>query len=64
VAGLGAQKTGCRLAAAYGFPADLTNEQILEKLLALNLERAAAEAKTAKVKKPKTSRAKAADEMI
>ena len=31
--------------AAYGFPADLSDEQILEKLLALNLERAAEEAK-------------------
>ncbi len=28
--------------AAYGWPADLTDEQILERLLALNLERAAA----------------------
>lgn len=27
--------------AAYGWPSDLTDEQILEKLLALNLERAA-----------------------
>ena len=27
--------------AAYGWPADLTNEQILEKLLALNIDRAA-----------------------
>jgi hypothetical protein len=26
---------------AYGWPADLSDEQILEKLLALNLERAA-----------------------
>jgi type II restriction/modification system DNA methylase subunit YeeA len=37
--------------AAYGWPADLTDEQILEKLLALNLERAkkeAAEGPTAK----------------
>ena len=31
--------------AAYGWPSDLTDEQILEKLLALNLERAAAESK-------------------
>jgi len=42
----------------------LTDEQILEKLLALNLERAAEEAKAAQVKKPKTSREKKADEMI
>jgi hypothetical protein len=33
-------------------------EKILEKLLALNLERAAEEAKAAKVKKPKTTRGK------
>jgi hypothetical protein len=52
------------VAAAYGFPADLTDEQILEKLLALNLERAAEEAKAAKVKQPKTSREKHAEEMI
>jgi len=45
-------------------PADLTDEQILEKLLALNLERAAEEAKAAKVKKPKTSRDKRTDEML
>lgn len=31
------------VAAAYGWPADLTDEQILERLLALNLERAAEE---------------------
>jgi hypothetical protein len=30
--------------AAYGWPPDLTDDQILERLLALNLERAAAEA--------------------
>jgi hypothetical protein len=29
--------------AAYGWPADLTGEEILERLLALNLERAEAE---------------------
>lgn len=52
------------VAAAYGWPADLSGEQILEKLLALNLERAAEEAKAAKVKKPKTSRAKREDELL
>jgi hypothetical protein len=36
----------------------------LERLLALNLERAAEEAKAAKVKKPNTSSAKREDEMI
>ncbi len=29
------------VAAAYGWPADLSDQKILEKLLALNLERAA-----------------------
>ena len=52
------------MAAAYGWPADLTDEQILEKLLALNLERAAEEAKAAKVKKPRISRLKHSDELI
>ena len=51
------QKLAAAVAAAYGWPADLSDEQILEKLLALNLERAAEEAKAANVKKPKTSRA-------
>lgn len=58
------KKLDAAVAAAYGFPADLSDEQILERLLALNLERAAEEAKAAKVKKPKTSRAKQADELI
>ena len=40
------------------------SEKILERLLALNLARAAEEAKTAKVTKVKTSRAKSADEML
>ncbi|MEO7298769.1 MAG: DNA methyltransferase [Verrucomicrobiota bacterium] len=58
------KKLDAAVAAAYGFPADLTDEQILEKLLALNLERAAEEAKTAKVMKPKAIREKHEDEMI
>ncbi len=58
------KKLDAAVAAAYGFPADLTDEAILEKLLALNLERAAEEAKSAKVKKPKAQRAKHAEEMI
>lgn len=53
------------VAAAYGWPADLTDEQILGKLLALNLERAAAEAQAAAApKKAKPQRAKHADELI
>ena len=58
------KKLDAAVAAAYGFPADLTDEAILEKLLALNLERAAAEARAAKVKKPKATREKRADEMV
>ena len=52
------------VAAAYGFPADSTDEQILERLLALNLERAAEEARAAQVKKPKAQRPKEADELV
>ena len=58
------RKLDVAVAEAYGWPADLSDEQILERLLALNLERAAEEAKTTKVKKPKTSRAKHDDEML
>ena len=58
------KKLDAAVAAAYGFPADLTDEQILEKLLALNLEHAAEEAKAAKVKTPKVQRAKEADELV
>ena len=52
------------VAGAYGWSADLTDEEVLEKLLALNLERAAEEAKAAKVKKPRISRLKHSDELI
>lgn len=64
------KKLDAAVAAAYGWvragqaTLDLTDEQILEQLLALNLERAAEEAKAAKVKKPKKTRQKHADEMI
>jgi hypothetical protein len=58
------KKLDAAVAAAYGWPADLTDEQILERLLALNLERAAEEEKAAKVKKPKPSREKSEDEML
>src|SRR6266571_1559286 len=40
-------KLDAAVAAAYRFDVDLTDEQILEKLLALNLERAATEKKSA-----------------
>ena len=52
------------VANAYGFPADLSDEQILERLLALNLERGAEEAKEAKGAKPKASREKRGDELL
>jgi hypothetical protein len=58
------RKLDAAVAAAYGWPADLTDEQILEKLLALNLARAAEEAKASKVKKTKEQRGKALDEMV
>src|SRR5947209_3214889 len=41
------KKLDVAVLAAYGWPADLTDEQILERLLALNLVRAAAGQPTA-----------------
>ncbi|MCC6416120.1 MAG: class I SAM-dependent DNA methyltransferase [Opitutaceae bacterium] len=59
------RKLDAAVAAAYGWPADLNDEQILERLLALNLSRAAAEAKTAAAPKArKPQRGKADDELI
>jgi type II restriction/modification system DNA methylase subunit YeeA len=58
------KKLDAAVAAAYGWPADLSDEQILDRLLALNLQRAAEEAKAAKAKIPKTSRAERADEFV
>lgn len=58
------KKLDAAVASAYGWPADLTEEQILEKLLALNLERAAEEAKAANGKKSKAQRAKHVEELI
>jgi hypothetical protein len=59
------QKLDAAVAAAYGWPADLTDEQILGKLLALNLTRAAAEAQTATApKKRQPQREKRDDELI
>ena len=46
------KKLDAAVAAAYGFPADFTEEQILEKLLALNLARAEEEVTAAKSKQP------------
>ncbi len=56
-------KLDAAVAAAHGRSADLSDEEILEKLLALNLERAAEEEKSANVTKPKLSRPKQADEL-
>ena len=62
------QKLDAAVAAAYHWPVGLTDEQILERLLKLNLERAAAETQavqeTAATKKLKPQRAKHADELI
>ncbi len=58
------KKLDAAVAAAYGWPADLTDDQILERLLKLNLERAAEEVKAGQVKKPKTSRGKREDELL
>ena len=43
------KKLDAAVAAAYGWPADLSDERILERLLALSLERAEEEAKSARV---------------
>jgi hypothetical protein len=58
------KKLDAVVAAAYGWPADLTDEAILEKLLALNFARAAAEAKATNAKAPKAQRAKHAEELL
>lgn len=51
------------VAAAYGWPADLPEEPLLEKLLVLNLERSDAEARSGTLK-PRASRAKHEDELL
>ena len=59
------KKLDAAVAAAYGWSADLTDEQILERLLALNLERAAEEASAQKSPKRKSAqRDKAEHELI
>ncbi len=63
--GLAHAKLDAAVGAAYGWPANLDDESILERMLALNLTRAAEEAKTApSATKPKAQRAKQADEML
>ena len=49
------KKLDAAVAAAYGWPTDLSDEQILERLLALNLERAAEEAKAQELPKRKSA---------
>jgi hypothetical protein len=58
------KKLDAAVAAAYGWAADLPDEQVLERLLALNLERAAEEAKANSEAKPKSQREKHAGEMV
>ena len=58
------KKLDAAVAAAYGFPGDLTDEQVLQRLLALNLARADEEARAATVKKPKAQRVKQEDELV
>ena len=59
------KKLNAAVAAAYGWPAGLTDEQILERLLALNLERATEEAKAQESPDQKAAqRPKAEHEMI
>jgi len=58
------KKLDAAVAAAYGWPADLTDDQILEKLLALNLERAAEEEQAATAKPTRASRQKRQDELV
>jgi hypothetical protein len=52
------KKLDAAVAAAYGWPSDLTDEQILDRLLALNLERASEDerASSASAKKPQRGR--------
>jgi YVTN family beta-propeller protein len=52
------------VAAAYDWPCDLTDDQILERLLALNLERAAEEESISKAKRRPASRGKREDELV
>jgi len=57
-------KLDAAVAAAYGWPSDLREDDTLSRLLALNLERAAEETKSSKVSKPKESREKMEAELI
>jgi hypothetical protein len=52
------------VAAAYDFAVDLSDEQILQKLLALNLEQAATEKKALRAPGKRISRVRTAEEMV
>jgi type II restriction/modification system DNA methylase subunit YeeA len=56
-------KLDVAIAHAYGFPVDLTDEQIVERLLALNQQRTVNEEPATK-KQPRGSRAKTGDEFV
>src|SRR5208283_1471596 len=59
------KKLDAAVAAAYGWPADLSDDLILERLLALNLERAAEEDKAQQSSKRKpTQRHKTEHELL
>ena len=58
------KKLDAAVSAAYGWPAGLTDDEILTRLLALNLERAAEEARAAAQTKPKSQRSKAVEELL
>jgi hypothetical protein len=58
------KKLDAAVAAAYGWPPDLTDDKILERLLALNHERAAEEAQCSKAPKVKAQRSKHHDELV
>jgi hypothetical protein len=59
------KKLDSAVAVAYGWPVDLSDEQILERLLALNLERAAKETNAQNSPRRKLAqRDKAEHEMI
>lgn len=58
------KKLDAAVAAAYAWPPDLSDDQILENLLALNLARAVEESQSASARKPKTQRPKHHDELL
>jgi hypothetical protein len=58
------RKLDAAVATAYGWPADETDEQLLERLLALNLERASKEQASQRKKKTVLQRDKGKDEML